>query len=155
MRLREAAGWLLILGIMLTGGCSAIQRGTEALKGLQVRYDRLEDRYDKVVGLVSKATEFGKDALAKAKDADTNADGKLSFAEMLTWGIGLLGGGGTAAGVVINRAAKRNGASDERKARMEGRQDATDAKLEQLRGMFSGFLDKAAVASDMHAAGGK
>lgn len=107
---------LLIVLMLGSMSCSALQKLADTMENVGVRYDRLEKRYDAITGTVTKGLDMAKTAMAVAKDvsiqADKDKDGRVTLSELLAW---ITGGGGLATIALL----LRNGKSNDRKTKME------------------------------------
>lgn len=107
---------LFLALILFLPGCSVI----DALK-------ETAQQTNELVKTTKDLVNTTKAEFAKAKTAaDTNKDGKTTLNEWWIYLLGLLGIGG--AGVI------RNGRSNERKARTEGKLDAIEERVGKIEG---------------------
>lgn len=114
--------YLLILLVSTFTSCATWNRTLEKIDDVTVRYDRLEELVNNFDSKTEEIKAVAQDALKFAKDADKDADGKVSLMELITAVVTTLGLGGGALLV-------RNGKSNERKAKVEARLENVERAL--------------------------
>lgn len=110
---------LAVTALLVLTGC-ALQR---SLENAARKADQTIDQTQALLAQV------GSDYRATVRKHDTDRDGTLSLTEIALGLAGLLGLGGAK---VASSTAKRNAASDQRKAEIEKQEAVTAAKLDLL-----------------------